>query len=121
MFDQRQPDDDLEGGSTMIRSTIHVHAIDTLSQEEGQDMPRRAGLQRGFLKAEHGSWVGYWNERVWDPGRGKSRWIKRCVVNIADELRELFVALHAAHPSSGLVNRTTSLARSTWRRAPVFE
>lgn len=42
-------------------------------------MPRRAGLQHGFLKPEHGSWIGYWNERVFDPAKGKSRWIKRCV------------------------------------------
>ncbi len=42
-------------------------------------MPKRAGLQTGYLRAEHGSWIGYWNERVWDPTRGKSRWIKRSI------------------------------------------
>ena len=42
-------------------------------------MPKRAGLQRGSLKIESGSWIGYYNERVFDPAIGKSRWKKRSV------------------------------------------
>lgn len=42
-------------------------------------MPKRAGLQRGYLRIESGSWIGYYNERVFDPAIGKSRWKKRSV------------------------------------------
>jgi integrase len=42
-------------------------------------MPRRAGLQRGYLRIENGSWIGYYNDRVFDPTIGKSRWMKRSV------------------------------------------
>jgi hypothetical protein len=42
-------------------------------------MPKRAGLQRGYLRIESGSWIGYYNERVFDPAMGKSRWMKRSV------------------------------------------
>lgn len=46
--------------------------------QEGQ-LPKRAGIQSGTLRAEHGAWIGYWNERVWDPEKGKSRWLKRSI------------------------------------------
>lgn len=42
-------------------------------------MPKRAGLQKGYLRIENGSWIGYYNDRVFDPALGKSRWIKRSV------------------------------------------
>ncbi len=43
------------------------------------DMPKRAGIQKGTLKPKNGSWIGYWNERIWDPQLQKSRWLKRSI------------------------------------------
>ena len=42
-------------------------------------MPKRAGQQKGYLRIENGSWIGYYNERVFDPALKKSRWIKRSI------------------------------------------
>jgi integrase len=44
-----------------------------------EQMPKRAGIQKGRLKAEHGAWIGYWNEKVWDPKLKKSRWHRRSI------------------------------------------
>lgn len=43
-------------------------------------MPRRAGLQRGYLKKVGPSWVGQWKERVRDRNTGKVRWATQSAV-----------------------------------------
>lgn len=53
--------------------------IATLEVFQEGDLPKRAGIQKGRLKAEHGAWIGYWNERVWDPELRKSRWQRRSI------------------------------------------
>lgn len=53
--------------------------IAILNPSEGEDLPKRAGIQKGRLKAEHGAWIGYWNERVWDPELRKSKWNRRSI------------------------------------------
>jgi integrase len=59
--------------------TENAPEIAILNPSEGEDLPKRAGIQKGRLKAEHGAWIGYWNERVWDPELKKSRWHRRSI------------------------------------------
>lgn len=59
--------------------TENTPQIATLEVFQEGDLPKRAGIQKGRLKAEHGAWIGYWNERVWDPELRKSKWSRRSI------------------------------------------
>lgn len=59
--------------------TENTAEIAILNPSEGEELPKRAGIQKGRLKPEHGAWIGYWNEKVWDPELRKSRWTRRSI------------------------------------------
>lgn len=67
--------------------STHPNDLGNLSSLEEMVMPKRAGFQRGRLIAQGSSWIGYWNEKVFDRDRenpktgmkGVLRWKTRCI------------------------------------------